>query len=434
MDKSTHTIGLAAPVLVGVLVLALFFGGLGAWAFLSPLDSAALAPGLVSVESRRKTVQHLEGGIVKDLLVQDGDQVRRGQVLVELDATQARANLELLEGRYLGARALEARLMAERDGETELPLPAAAPVEGKLERWADIFSVQQRIFATNREYLARRHDIIAQGIHQYQAEMDGLGEFIQAQRGRVALIRDEIGSNRKLVEKGLASKPRLLELQKELAEARGEISKSRARVALLHQSVAENEIRFDELRVSHLSKVVAELREVQSELLDLNEQLRAARDVLARTVLRAPLDGVVVNMQLHTLGGVVSPGQPILDIVPSDEPLVIEARIDPVDIEVVRPGLDALVHLPAFNMRYMQPLPGKVQRVSADRLVDEQTGQGYFLARVALGEDATTALPAGAELYPGMQAEVIVLTGAHTPIDYLLDPLRRGLNRAMREQ
>jgi len=245
------------------------------------------------------------------------------------------------------------------------------------------------------------------------------------------LTNDEIASNQKLVAEGLSSRTRLLELQRELAEVTGLRSQNVAAIARAHQSIDEARLQITELTTNFINAAVQELGIVQNELLDLTEQIRAAQDVLRRTVIRAPMAGTVVGLQVHTVGGVVTPGQTLLDVVPKGDRLVVEAFVDPNDIDVVHVGLPAQVRLTALTQRNLAPLEGHVTRVSADRLVDERTGAAYFLARVEL-DDGSTELN-GERLYPGMQAEVMIVTGERTTLDYLSRPIVDSLNRAFRE-
>ncbi len=425
-------LGIRVPVLVGVAVIAGFFGAFGGWAVLAPLDSAAIAPGVVSVDTKRKTIQHLEGGIVCEILVRDGDTVKAGDVLIRLDETQPRASLALVEGRHRAALALQARLVAERDSRHAVEFPEELTRRHDQPESAETLAGQIHIFEARRQSLQGQTAILEQRIAQYEAEIEGLQGQIGAQDLQLELINDEIGSLKQLFDKGMTGKSQLRRLQRELAEVSGERSHAQASIARARQNIAEARLQVTELRTRFLNEVVQQLGEVQSELFDLSEKMRAARDVLTGTVIRAPLDGTIVGLGVHTVGGVIAPGERLLDIVPKDERLVIEARVDPQDIDVVDPGLTAQVRLTAFSQRHMLPIEGQVLTISADRLTDERTGQDYFLAKVELIEDVAERLN-GAALYPGMQAEVMIVTEARTFLDYLLRPMTQSFNRAFRE-
>ena len=260
----------------------------------------------------------------------------------------------------------------------------------------------------------------------------GLKSKIDAQGSQLRLIGEEVADVRFLVEKELARKPRLLELQRVEAETAGARGENVAMVARAKERVAETELQILDLQTTLANEVVKELREAERELYDVAERLRAAEDVLTRTRILAPLDGVVVGLKVHAAGGVIAPGEKLMDISPSNDRLIVEAQVDPGDIDMVHAGLGTHVRLTPFNKRDAKPLAGRVTSVSADRMTDERTGTAFYLARIELLEDPAAVLGGGA-LYPGMPAEVMIVTGARTALDYFLQPLTRSLNRAFRE-
>jgi HlyD family type I secretion membrane fusion protein len=416
--------------LIGVAAIVVFLGGFGTWAAVAPLESAAVAPGAVQVDFNRKTVQHLEGGIVARIMVRDGDVVAAGQELVRLDDTRARATLDLLRGRYLADRAVEARLIAERDGLDRIVFPSELKLlTGEVET---IVSGQNNIFKARRETLTTQRGILRQRIAALQAEVTGLTAKIAAQGTQLRLVAEELVDVRSLYEQGLAKKARMLALERAVAEIEGDRADNRAKVARARQQITEAELKIAELNSNALNEVLKELREVQAQLHDIGERMRAAEDVLKRTTIVAPLGGTVVGLQVYTTGGVIGAGDRLLDIVPSAERLVVEAQVDPSDIDVVQPGLPAHVRLTPFNARSTRSIGGRVASVSADKLTDQKTGQMFYRARVELDEDPKAALN-GASLYPGMPAEVMIVTGARTALQYLIRPVSRSLDRAFRE-
>ena len=424
---------IVGPVNAGLAVIFVFFGLFGAWAALAPLQSAAIAPGLVSVDTNRKTIQHLEGGIVGDILVREGDTVAAGQILIRLDEIQARSTLDLLRGRMATATARQARLEAERDGRPEVAFPDWLEDGREDPKVAEILDGQLNIFQARKESKSGQVAILGQRIAQFSEEIEGLEGQIKAEDRQIKLIGQELKDVKRLVDKGLARRPRLLELQRRSAEIEGSRHRNQARIARARQQIGEAELRITELQTELVNDVVAELREVQAEILDLTEQLRAATDVLKRTEIRAPIAGTIVGLQVHTTGGVIGPGERLMEVVPSEDRLIIEAKVDPVDIDIVRQGLPAQVRFSAFSQRSQVPVDGEVTSVSADSLTDERSGEPFYLARVELTGDPTMTLD-GAALYPGMQAEVIVITGERTALSYLMRPLLRSFNRALREE
>ncbi len=426
--------GLRFPIIIGCLIIALFFGALGGWAALAPLESAAIAPGEVTIDTNRKTIQHLEGGIIGEILVRDGDIVAAGQVLIRLEEIQSRAEFELLQGRYVTASAVEARLIAERDGWDEVEFPDWLLDRLEEPEVIETVSGQINIFASRQESLDHQTQILRQRIAQFEEEITGLEGQIAAENVQLKLIGEESDDVRRLVDLGLARRPRLLALEREAAALEGRRSQNIAGIARAKQSISEADLRISELHTEMVNEVVQQLSETQAELFDLADRIRASEDKLARMEIRAPIEGTILNLQIHTLGGVIAPGAPLLDIVPSGDPLVIEARVDPGDIDVVHTGLEAHVRISAFSQRNIAPIPGIVTYVSADRLNDERTGVGYYVARIKLDEKDMLEALQGAELQPGMQAEVMIATGASTALEAIISPISSSFNRAFREE
>ena len=427
-----RSMGVGRTMVFGTVVVALFFGAFGAWAVLAPLESAAIAQGVLGVSGKRKTVQHLEGGIVADILVEEGDTVAAGQTLILLDDTRARTSLSLLQGQYHSAAALKARLEAERDG-----LPAVRYPEW-LRRSVgdggadDFLATQDRIFEARARSLGNRTAIYHQRIAQLHEEATGLKEEVEAQGRQIDLLGEEIDAMRKLVAKGFEGKSRLLALQRAKAEVEGERAQNKARNARVGQRVGETRLTIAELGNVRLNEVVAELREVEAQMSDLRERVSAARNVFSRTRVTAPVAGTVVNLRVFTRGGVIGEGQPLMDIVPAGGELVIEAQVNPIDRDNVYPDLPAQVRLTAFSHLTTPMLSGTVLRISADRLTDERTGTPYYEARIVLDPEQPEL--ASLELQPGMPAEVMIITGERTALDYLLKPIVASFQRSLREE
>ena len=435
--------GIGSTMVFGIVVIVVFLGGFGAWAGFAPLERAAIAQGVVSVSGKRKTVQHLEGGIVADILVKEGGTVEAGQTVVVLDDTRARASFSLLQAQHRSAAALEARLQAERDGLDGIRWPAwlrrAVAKDagdggeiGKVgEAGDDVLATQERIFRARARSLDNRIAISHRQIAQLRAEAAGLGEEIEAQSRQLALLEEEIAAFRVLVERGVEGKPRLLALERTRAEVAGSRARNRSQVARVEQKVGEMLLTIEELGNTRLNEVVAALREVETRLSDLREGMASARHVLSRTRVLAPVSGTVVNLRVFTRGGVVGPGEALMEIVPAGDRLVVEALVEPTDVDSVHRGLPAQVRLTAFSQFTTPSLSGEVARVSADRLVDERTGAPYYEARIALDPEQPGL--AGLKLQPGMPAEVMIVTGERTALEYLLEPIVASFGRALRE-
>lgn len=430
---AADNMGVSKPITIGVIILVLFFGGFIGWAAFAPLGSAAIASGVVGVEGNTKTIQHLEGGIVDEILVKDGDFVTKGQILLTLQETQAQASLKLIRGRKMVALAELARLTAERDKEDTLVFSSWL-----LERQANLqvmkaMEGQQSIF--DARLLARngQKTILGQKIAQLDEEIKGLQGQIRSSNRQIELIKEEIRDVSELVKKRLAKTTRLRSLQRNAAELSGNRSQNLARIAQSNQAIGEIQLQISELGNAVLNEAVSELKNVQSMLFDLEEQERASVDVLNRTEIKAPNSGIVVNLSIFTTGGVIRSGDTLMDIVPMDQDLIVEAEVNTADIDVVQVGAAAHIRFPAFSQRTSQPVEGTVIGVSADSILNERSGAYYYQAIVRIDSLEGSNLKIE-QLRPGMQADVMIATGERTALDYFMNPILLSFNRAMTEQ
>jgi HlyD family type I secretion membrane fusion protein len=424
---------LVRPILLaGILSTALFLGGFGFWAATAPLDNAAVAPGTVIAEGKRKTVQHKEGGIVAQILVAEGAEVAAGDPVVRLDDTQARSALEALRIQHDELLAQEARLRAERDATPEIHFPDELIGRQDEARIAALLNGQRRLLAARRDSLNNQIDILAQRMVQIDSEIAGQQAQLVGAERQMRLIQEEIAGVTVLVDKGLERRPRLLALQREAANLEGTSGEKRALIAQAQQRRGETELQILDLQNQRSEEVATELRDVQGRLTELEERLTAAADVLRRTVVTAPVGGTVMDLRIHTSGGVIGAGESILDIVPTEDALVIEAKVRPTDIDTVHAGLPAQVRLTAFKQRTTPVLSGEVAHVGADSLSDERTGTNYYIAHVVI-ERGELERAGNLSLRPGMPADVMIVTGRRTALEYLISPLRDSFARAFRE-
>jgi HlyD family secretion protein len=425
-------------VAMGFAVIILFFGGLAAWSAALPLSAGAIAAGQLVVEGQRRVVQNLEGGIIRAFLVREGDTVQEGQPLVRLDDVQTTAVAEQVRAQADALTAEAARLRAERDNASSIQFPSSLLERRNAPRVDDAIRGQMRIFDGRRRARDGEFAIINRGIDQTKAEIAGYQAQIASYDEQLRLVREEAATVGDLVERGLGQKPRLLALQREGAGLQGARDALLGQIARANQVIAEAELRASQLRKEHEADVVTALREVETRLSAIEERLSAAEDIDSRRELRAPVAGVVTNMRFFTAGGIVRPGEPVLDIVPAGERLVVEARIAPQDIDTVAIGLPAEVHLTAFRQRMVPLLLGKVIYVSADIEIDVEARTrglqgGFYRARIELPDDQLSLISDLPPLAPGMPAEVIVNAGERTLMEYLLQPLRESMRRAFRE-
>jgi HlyD family type I secretion membrane fusion protein len=417
---------------VGWAVIGILFGGFGTWASLAPLSSAAIAPGTVVVDSNRKSVQHLEGGVIREILVRDGDLVEAGQVLLRLDGADVRAALASLRPMLATNQAYKARLLAERDGLDQIVFPDDLVADAATNvATTQILAGQSRVFETRHHTLEGERSLNGNRLAQSRQKLEGLVRQLDVKTREMALMRDELADYRILLSKGFTTKSRFASVQRTIQQLESEHADLQSKVEEGKVLVERYELEDDQLNKNFIEQVENELYKVEQESYQLLERLRAIQDQHARLDVRAPVSGVVVNMVAHTLGGVISPGTPILDIVPKNDELMIEAQVHPSDIDGVKAGLVADLRFPGFNSTEIPRLSGTVTRVSADRLT-ATSGNPYFLVRVQVS-DAELARLDGLSLIPGMPAEVLINKSERTLLHYLLSPVAHGIWTAFRE-
>jgi len=412
--------------LVGLLIVFSIFGGLGAWAALAPLDSAALAPGVITVEKYRKTVQHLEGGIVKAILVRDGEHVVKDQTLIILENTQSRALMEVVRGQYFISLAREARLMAQQNGLDEISFPTSLLENQSDQRTHDAIQMQNQTFNVRKHALEGEINLYQRQIEQLGAKIVGLRAQKYSRDRLVRSYRSELHDFRNLLEQGYAEKQKVREFERNLAEREGERAELISSLAGTEMQISETQLKILQLQKDLQREVAKELSEVQSELFELRERLQSLEDTVQRTNIKAPDAGMVLGLTVHTLGAVIPPGGKILDIVPQNEKLIVEAQLSPMDIDRVQIGQIAEVRFSVFKSRTIPNISGKLIAISADRLIDEQSKDKipYYLARVEISPQGLKDLASSElELLPGMPAEVLINTGERTLLQYLMDPL-----------
>jgi HlyD family type I secretion membrane fusion protein len=422
-----------SAVTAGLWVLAIGFCGFFAWAAFAPLDEGVPAPGVVSVESTRKRIDHLTGGLVERILVREGERVRAGQELIVLDEAQAKAALNAALSQWRIAAATEARLQAERDGLKSISFPKMLTDASSDPEVAAAMRAQAELFRSRRNALEGELRIIQESVRGLELQLRSLGE-LQAGRGKqVQLFQQQLASYRNLNEQGFVSRNQLLELERQLAEVQSKESETLANMALVNARLAEFRMRGAQRGMEYRREVESQLAEVQRDVTVLGERLAAQRDTFSRLVIRAPVSGTVVDLAFHTVGGVIKAGDRILDIVPEGDELIVEARVAPQYIDRVHAGLPADVHFDAYMSRAERPvIAGKVLVVSADALADSRTGEQYYSMRVAVPAAELEKL-GKLELQPGMQGTVMVKTGERSLLVYLARPLLRRFTAAMGE-
>ncbi|MBZ9882695.1 HlyD family type I secretion periplasmic adaptor subunit [Mesorhizobium sp. CA10] len=417
--------------MLGYVSVIVFVGGTAAWSSVALLASAVVANGVVSPEGYRKTVQHLEGGIIGAIHVKEGDKVSAGQVLISLKTIDAQGRYDELQGHYIRLLATEARLVAELAGQDRITFPKElTSIDSETAR--KVVAEEQALLDSRLATRAGRTQILNKRIAQIQEQSTGSREVIAAEAEQLRLIDQEIASAQEMYKQGLERLPRILALQRSQAEIRANQASNRAQVAHNDQQIGETEFQLLNLRQQDSESANEDLAKVRGDLAELRSQLPSRQDVLARTDIVAPIAGTVMNLRITTESGVIASGQALLDIVPNEPNLVIDSRIKPADIDVVHPDMPARVVLSAYPSRHLPQIHGLLTSVSADRLTDEKTGEPYFLAKVKV-DTADLAELHDVHLSPGMPAEVMILTGEHTLLDYMLAPVQASLTRSFKE-
>lgn len=419
--------------LVGLAIVAIFFGGFGTWAVTAPLNSAVVAQGVVKTEGNRKSVQHLEGGIVKELRVKEGSVVGIGDILIVLDDNQARAEYDVYTKQYVVLRATEVRLLAELGGNYGLVMPQELEAHWDDPYMRDIWIGQIKQFNARRDALAGQRSVIREKINQLESQIAGAEGQVKSYSEQLASILKEAESIAPLVEKNLLPRPRLLQLERSAFSLEGQIADARANIAKFKQAQSEQQLQIAQLDNDRMAEITRDLRETQAKLLEVIPKRINAEAVLSRVDIRSPYAGKVVGLAVFSKGAVIQRGEKIMDIVPDEEELTIEAQVPVDDISDLRPEMKADVHLIAYKQRIVPVIPGEVIHVSADRLVDQKSNQPFFIALVRLDEAELAKLPQ-VKLYPGMPATVIIPTEARTAFDYIVGPLVMSFNKAFRQK
>lgn len=416
----------------GCVLCILLFGGFGAWSATVPLSSAVIAPGVVKVLSKRRPVQHLQGGIVKEVLVHEGDQVERGQLVARLDTTQIEANLGVLETKLFADLAMEARLAAEGAGAGMISFPEELNAAAARPEAQAAIQAQLAEFAARAASLEGQRKVLDEQVRQLEDAIRGLETSSDGLRQQLDYLRDEIKDSEVLLAKGLARKPRVLALRRAEVEASTQIQANAASIAQSRSKIAEVNERRRQLLYDWLENIAKQRHIVREEIADVRHRIAAARDMLVQSELRAPESGIVVGLNTRDLNATLGPRETLLDIVPVADRLSVEGEVRPADRDEVSVGQHARIRILAFNSRRAPMLTGAVTTVSADALLEPKSGILFYKVEVELhaGPDATPYL---GQLQPGMPVEVFIETGQRTFVDYLLTPLMLRVERAFRE-
>lgn len=420
-------------ILAGLAVLAMLVIGVGGWASTTQFSGALIASGSIVVDTNVKKVQHPSGGVIGELRVRDGDRVRAGDIVARLDQTVTRANLAIITKGLDELFARKARLAAERDGAQEIVFPAVLTSRAGDPEIAQIMEGERKLFELRRNSRTGQKAQLHEQAGQLNEEIVGMMAQQTAKRKEIELIARELDGVRELYKKNLVQLTRLTQLEREATRLDGELAQLIAAVAQAKGKIAENELKIIQIDQDLSSEVAKEMREIDGKIGEFVERKITAEDQLQRVDIRAPQDGTVFQLSVHTVGGVISPGEAIMLVVPDADSLTVEAKVEPKDIEQVQLQQKAVLRFSAFNAATTPEINGAVSRISADITTDQRTGQSYYTIRISIPPDQLTRL-GEAKLVPGMPVECFIQTGERTVISYLLKPLRDQLMRTFRER
>ena len=421
-------------IIAGLAIIFLFFGGLGAWAAFFPFQGAVIAPGTVKVSGERKTVQHLEGGIVDKILVDEGEKVEQGEVLIQLKSAQVQASVGMLRGRLRAKLATAARLEAESRMALEIDWPQEVLKNRDNEKVSENMAREKSVFQARRESMKDKISQHRSQIDQLKQRIDGAKQELEAQKEIIEYLREEIASKQALADEDYLGKVNILELQRKLSERKGRKGQLQQRIAEHKQKIEEHKLQIVSVRSRYRERAVTKLSEVKETIFEVRERLTAQVDKKERLKVRAPIAGEVINMRVHSEdSGVVQAGKPLLDIVPAKSELMVEARVRRTDITSVRKGQKTKVQLSAFNRRSTPPVPGEVIYISPDRITQEtpQGQRSHYVAHIEVNRSALKN--SNAYLSPGMPATCYITTDKRNVLGYLLDPILQTTDKAMRE-
>jgi HlyD family secretion protein len=428
-SRRSRSIGVHATV--GLVAIVLLVGVFGGWAALANIASAAVAPGVIVVEGDVKRVQHPTGGVVGEIKVRNGDRVEAGDIVLRLDETVTRANLGVVQSQLLQLRGRMARLMAERDGAEDLVVPAE--IDQSDVRAAAVLAGERRLLVSRREGRLRQKDQLGERIGQLRREIDGLDAQRVANEEQTKLIKVELEGVADLYRKKLVPLSRLTALQREAARLDGERGALIAQAARSGGQITEIELQILNLDQEAMTETLRDMRETDAQIDELVEREIAALDQLKRVDLRAPQSGIVHESQVSTVGGVIGPGEVVMQIVPTESQLAIEVRVSPMDVDQIAVGMPCTVRFAAFNQRTTPELQGSLLRIAADATNDERTGMSWFTARVTVPPEEMERI-AHLQLLPGMPVEAHIRTGERSVISYLFKPLTDQFARTFREE
>lgn len=419
---------------IGFAIILFGFGSFLLWAVTAPLGKGVVSQGVVTVETNRKAVQHLYGGIVEELHVRETSPVTKDQILIRLSDSRARAEYAAVRSEYLTTLANHARLIAERQRDPHITFPNELIQEENDPTVRELLHTQRELSSRRQNTLKQEQQIIQENINVLDAYAQNLETVLESRNKQLQLINSEIDDLRTLAGQGYYPRNSLLNLERTLEEINGRRAEDIGSIARARGQISELKLRATKIEQEYQKEVETHLTDIQRRMASLKEQYDAAKDVLERTIIRSPDDGIVLALAVHTIGGIITPGQKIMEIVPKDAELVIEAQIAPQDIDKVHRDQKADLRFSAFDAKNTPVLEGEVISISPDRLIDEATRMPYYQAKITVSPAELEKLGGGHQLLPGMPAEVVIKTGERTMFEYLIDPFLKRLFVSFKEE
>jgi HlyD family type I secretion membrane fusion protein len=433
-DEKRSAWSVRTPMIVGVTGLIILVGGFGTWAAMTEISGAVIASGQIEVDQNRQVVQHPDGGVVASIEVDEGDTVDAGQVLLRLDATALRSQLAITENQLFELQARRGRLEAERDERDEITFPdLVRDVAARNTEVAELLDGQRRLLTARNETVASEISQLEKRRGQIGNQIEGIEAQQAAMDEQLALIEEELADQQSLLDRGLAQASRVLALQREQSRMLGQLGELAAQVAQSEGRITEIDIEVLKLGTRRREEAITTLRDLQFRELELLEERRALIERTSRLDITAPVSGVVYGLQVFALRSVIRPADPILYVVPQDRPLIINAQVEPTDIDKLFVGQEVTLRFSALDQRTTPELIGQVMQISADSFQDDNTRQSYYRAEIALSEGQRERLPEDVTLIPGMPVETFIRTADRTPLAYLTKPLTDYFAKAFRE-
>ncbi|WP_109465527.1 HlyD family type I secretion periplasmic adaptor subunit [Albibacillus kandeliae] len=421
-------------LLIGFISLLVLVGGFGTWAAMTTIAGAVIAPGRLEVERNRQVVQHPDGGVVEEILVEEGDSVEEGEILIRLDPTQLKSELIIVEGQLFELMARNGRLQAEQNGEDNITFdPELLKIAADRPEVAELVEGQQNLFQARRESIEREREQLEKRQSQITNQIEGIEAQQTSLNRQLELIEVELTNQQSLLDRGLAQAGTVLNLQRTTADLEGSLGELAAGKAEAEGRITEIDIQIMNLETTEREEAITRLRDLQYRELELAEQRRSLQERLARLDIKAPVSGIVYGLQVHTPRSVIRAADPVLYLVPQDRPLIIAARIEPIHIDKVTVGQEVMLHFSAFDQRKMPEIFGTVTKLSADAFEDTNSRVSFYRAEIALNEGEQAKLPEGSVLIPGMPVESFIRTNDRTPLAYLIEPFVAFFAKAFRE-